>query len=421
MVLEYDLQPQVDLLWKKYYSIYMSKAKLKKVLDNLEKEPKQIHKFYDRVIKLSSNLGNKPFPRKEPHQNWSVYKTEEEYEESLKSAIEFSKKFDEKQKKSFDTIIYNYNADGVFSAYIAWKYLKDNKKENIQLIALMPDFRQGISKNIEYIKNKIEGKNVLMVDLYYNKDTNEYIKNITNFFVNLDNHYDENVKTLDYVFITKDNKKDKGHGAIAATWKFFYPDKNVPYLFQSIDSADVKLYLKYLPDPNPILVALDVKFVKNQFKNYKNNPEQLMLDIEEFLNESEDIKALNFISILGQVMDRFAENMKNEIVSKKSPKTLKTPKGNTYPIVVLNYSQPGLVKRVMKNMAERSEGRLALIYYYDFNKNLLDISISTNHRPGVENPLRKIKDDFGSGAVEGDTLHLQLRNTKPGDISKYII
>jgi len=42
----------------------MSKAQLKKVLDNLEKEPKQIHKFYDRVIKLSSNLGNKPFPRK---------------------------------------------------------------------------------------------------------------------------------------------------------------------------------------------------------------------------------------------------------------------------------------------------------------------------------------------------------------------
>jgi len=146
-----------------------------------------------------------------------------------------------------------------------------------------------------------------------------------------------------------------------------------------------------------------------------------MLDIEEFLNESEDIKALNFISILGQVMDRFAENMKNEIVSKKSPKTLKTPKGNTYPIVVLNYSQPGLVKRVMKNMAERSEGRLALIYYYDFNKNLLDISISTNHRPGVENPLRKIKEDFGVGSVEGDTLHLQLRNTTPGDISKYII
>jgi hypothetical protein len=400
----------------------MSKAKLKKVLDNHSPESKNIHDFYDRVIKLSSNLSNRPFPRKEPSQNWSVYKTEEEYEESLKSSIEFSKKFDEKQKKSFDTIIYNgNNSDGVFSGYIAWKYLKDNKKENIELIPLVPDFRQGISRNIENIKNKIEGRNVLMVDLYYNKDTNEYIKNISKFFINLDNHYDENVKTLDYVFITKKERKDKGHGAVAATWKFFYPDKNVPYLFQSIDSADVKLYLKYLPDPNPILVALDVKFVKNQYKNYKNNPEKLMLDIEEFLNKSDDIKVLNFISILGQVMDRFAENMKNEIVSKKSPKTLKTPKGNKYPIVVLNYSQPGLVKRIMKNMAETSEGRLALIYYYDFNKDLLDISISTNHRPGVENPLHKIKSDFGFGSVEGDTLHLQIRNTSPGDISKYII
>ena len=405
----------------------MSKAKLNKVLANLEKEPKQIHKFYDRVIRLSSNLGNKPFPRKEPDQNWSIYKTEEEYEESLKASVEFSKKFTDKEKQSIDVIMYNQNADGVFSGYIVWKYLKDNKKKDILLIPMTPDFKKmGISAKIENIKDKLEGKNVIMLDLYYNKETNEYIKKIANFYINLDNHYSPDLLNLDYVFITIDKnsnnrKLQKGHGTVAAAWKFFYPDEKVPYLFQSIDSADVKLYLKYLPDPNPIMVALDVQFVKNQTKKYYNNPEQLMEDIDIFLNESGDIKALNFISILGQVMDRFAENMKSEIVSKAASKTLKTPKGKTYPIVVLNYSQPGLVKRIMKNMAETNPGKLALIYYYDFNKNLLDISISTNHRPGVQNPLGDIRNDFGVGSFLGDTLHLQLFNAGPGDISKYIV
>lgn len=403
----------------------MTKAKLQKIHSNYESNDNK-HRFYDRVIRLSSNLSNRPFRRRTPPQDWSVYKTEEEYEESLKSAAAFSEKFTDAQKESIDTIIYNNNADGVFSAYIAWKYLSNKGKKDIQLIQLAPDFRaRNLSDKIKNIENKISGKNVLMVDLSYNKETIEHIKNITNFFIDLDNHDSPELSDLDYVFITKNKtsnniKIKKGHGTIAAAWKFFHPKEKVPYIFQTIDSADVKLYLKYLPEPDPIMMALDVTFVKNQSKKYYGNEKQLFEDIDNFLNESEDVKILNFISILGHVMERFAENMKMEVVRNAAEKTLKTPDGKTYPIVVLNYAQPGLTKRVAKNMAMKNPGRLAVIWYYNFKSNAIDMSISTNHIPGVQNPLSEIKQGFRQGGFEGDTYHVILSGP-PGDISKYII
>jgi len=63
------------------------------------------------------------------------------------------------------------------------------------------------------------------------------------------------------------------------------------------------------------------------------------------------------------------------------------------------------------------------LWYYDFGRNSIDITISTDHRPrpGVQNPLYEIKKGFGFGSIEGDTYHGQLKNVLPGDISKYII
>jgi len=105
---------------------------LKKARENYGKN-NDSHKFYNRVLKIAIGSENKLFPRKTPKEDWSVYKTEEDYEKSLEGAVEFSKKFTEEQKQSFNVIIFNNNADGIISAYVAWNYLTEGGTINRDL------------------------------------------------------------------------------------------------------------------------------------------------------------------------------------------------------------------------------------------------------------------------------------------------
>lgn len=388
----------------------MENAK-KKYFENNPGNSNARNTFYDNVIRISSNIDEKPFKRKEPKQDWSVYKTEEEYEASMKSSIEFSNKYTKKQKESFDTLIYHHNSDGIMSAYIAWDYITDGGTNGVKLslISLKPDKNsKDISTYITKIEHLIKDKKVFMVDLSYNKKTMEHIKNITKEFVSIDNHRNPEIQgKLDYAYITDDRFDEMGtlkssHGACAAVWKFFYPTEPVPYVIQSIDSSDVKLYLSYLPDPDAIIMAMNVQFVKNQKKNYHIHKEQLFIDVHTFITKGSDIQNLNFLTIVGQIMNRYAENMKNEIARQAQPGKF-IGKGKTYNVYILNYAQPGLLKRVGKNIAENHrEADFAVIWFYDFGKKQFEINLISSHRSGDKKvDIKKIASDFG-GFGDGD-------------------
>lgn len=406
------------------------KKKLQKAKNNYAANPgnaTEMHRFYDRIIRLATNSSNTLFPRKEPKENWSKYKTEEEYEESLKSAVEFSKQFTEEQKKSFDVIVFNKNADGVMSGYIAWDYLTEGGTVNKQLkiLSAKPDWGSaGVSNNIKRIEKFLKGKNVIMVDLSYNLETVKYIKSITNFFVTIDNHEEAEVAKLPYAYITDQHLKGKSykatHAACAAVWKFFNPDEEVLYIIQSIDSSDVKLYLKYLPDPDPISMAINVKFIKNQTNpEYHKNPEILFRDLHVFITDGTSLQGLNFLAVLGQVMNRFAENMKLEVASKAQPAKFKTS-DRTYNIYVLNYAQPGLLKRVGKYIAEsHRESDFAVIWFYDYGRREFNIELISSHRPGDNKPnIVQIAKKFGGG---GSMNHSRFTyKGSVGDLNKII-
>lgn len=407
------------------------KKKLQKAKNNYAANPgdgKEMHRFYDRIIRLATNSSNTLFPRKEPKENWSRYKTEEEYEESLKSASEFGKQFTVEQKKSFDVIIFHKNADGAISGYIAWDYLTDSGKTNKQLkiLTARPDYgKAGISNNIKKLEHYLSGKNVLMVDLSYNKETIEYINSITNFFVTIDNHPADEIAELPYIYITdtylKGTKQKATHGACAAVWKFFHPDEKVPYIIQSIDSSDVKLYLKYLPDPDPVAMAIDVKFIKNQTRsNYHSNPEELFKDLHEFFTDGTSLQGLNFLAVLGQVMGRFAENMKMEVVRNAQPAKFISKTGKTYNVWILNYAQPGLLKRVGKNIAEiHRDADFAVIWFYDYRKKEFEITLVSSHRPGDIKPnINEIAKSYGGYGL-GDTARFSYKGNV-GDLGKII-
>jgi hypothetical protein len=404
------------------------KKKLNKAKKNYENNPgnaTEMHKFYDRIIRLSTNSSDELFARKKPKENWSKYKTEEEYDKSFTDSIIFSNKFTEEQKKSFDVIIFNKsNADGVMSAYIAWDYITNggSLNTNIKFFGTIPNFQNfGVSKVIKALENNITGKNVFMADLSFNKDTLEFVNKIANFFIFIDNHSAVGIAELPYAYTTDTRSKNfANHAACAATWKFFYPDKKVSYVVQSIDSGDAKLYLSYLPDPDPINLALAVKFVKNQTKpEYNTNPIILFKDLHTFLTDGTSLQALNFLAVLGQIMSRYAENMKLEVASKAVKATLITPDKKEYKITVLNYSQPGLLKRVGKYMASQNpDTDFSVIWFYNYRERQFDVTLTTSHRPGSTVDIIKIAKSFGGSGFK-DISRFVLSG-QPGDIGKVI-
>ena len=394
----------------------MKKAKQK--YENNPGNSTAMHQFYNKVIRLASNTSDELFSRKKPKDDWSKFKTEEEYDDSLKKAVEFSNKFTDTEKKSFDVLIFNKaNADGVCCGYLAWKYITSNNKE-IKPISMDPDWKKnGISDKILNITQEFENKSVIIMDLNYNKETVEYIKSKSKFLILIDNHYEEEVAKLPYVFITNQTKNVPSHAACAAVSKFFYPNDKVSYVVQAIDNNDAHLYISYLPDPDPIIIAFDVKFTKNQQKKYYLNPTSLFKDIDEFLNDGSSLQHLNFLSVVGNIMSRFAENMKLEVASKATKGILKS-KFKEYKVMMLNYAQPGLAKRVGKYLAAQNDVDFSVLWFYDHRRRMFDFTFSTSHKPDVKIDIVSIAREFGGkGGGFKDTAHFQI-NGNINDIDK---
>jgi len=390
-----------------------------------------VRAFYNRVIQAATNRDNKLFPAKVHAKDLSRYPDEDAYETSLKYAIQFSKRFTEEQKNSFDTIIYHKaNSDGVVSAFIAWQYLTDGgkKSKNLTFLRAHPDNRsQGVSRNIQILLPRLKGKSVLMVDLFYNKQTYDAINNTASFFVAIDDHRseDRSLSQLPYRFSTENNGPSFKHSAVAAVWKFFYPDEKVPYYVQYVDAGDSSGHYKWLPEVNNFMTVMAVRFVKNQKKQeYQRDPTTMFKDMYEFFH-GRNVAALNFLVVVGQIMNEIRENIKAE-VSQTAARATFTLDGKSYPIMVMNFSAPGLTKQVLKNVAARNQNaQFAISWFYNYTSRQFDMSFANDHmnRPGAVE-MNRIVDKLkrivkGSGGGHKNFAHLTFRGTV-GALDKFI-
>lgn len=372
--------------------------------------------FYNRIIQAATNTEPELFPSKIHEKDLSRYPTEDSYEDSLNDVVKFSEKITKKEKDSINTIIYHKsNSDGVVSAFIAWQYLtKDGTKEkDIDFIRLTPDrtFKGKVSPSIEKLLPRLKDKSVLMADLFYNKPTYEAIKNVTSFFVAIDDHdsHDDDLKNIDYR-ISVENK----HATVAGVWKFFYPKERVPYFVQYVDSGDSSGHYKWLPEVNNFMTVMAVRFVKNQKKpDYHKNPVNMFRDMAEFFKK--DITGLNFLVVIGQIMNEIRDNIKAEIAQTATRATF-TLDGQSYPIMVMNFSAPGFTKMVLKNVAARNpETKFSVSWFYNYNSRMFDVSFATDHmnRPGsidVGELAQKLgKKLGGSGGGHKNNGHITFR------------
>ena len=174
-----------------------------------------------------------------------IYKDEDEYQNSFQDVLAFSKDITPSKKKSINTIIFNTNnADGIFSAYVAIKFLKENNIENIKVIQGKPASGNSVNSILKYIENDIKNKNVLIVDIAYSKVNLNYMAKLAKSIIVIDDHSSKNRNLTEG--LNENIKYFVGgkHSAVGYTWKFFFPTKKVPMYIQYIDNDDRKLFFK---------------------------------------------------------------------------------------------------------------------------------------------------------------------------------
>ena len=137
-------------------------------------------------------------------------KTEKEHQNSFDEIEDFVKKSKIKvsDKKAIDSILFDGdNNDGISCAFVFWKFITNSgKNENpgILMKGIQPDFstKNTISKNLLRVEKHIIGRNVLVVDLAYNKTSLNYIAEKSNSMIVIDNHPQTNIDTTLRTFST---------------------------------------------------------------------------------------------------------------------------------------------------------------------------------------------------------------------------
>ncbi len=284
----------------------------------------------------------------------SKYKTETEYQNSFDDILKFEKNFTEAQKKAINFVIYHdSNNDGVVSAYVAWKYLVKENKKDVSFFGLKPGFGANVNKRITNILDNMKGKNVLIVDLSYNKQTLDKIRNSANSLLVIDDHRETTEQQKD-VFV------GSNHSAVAYTWKFFYPKEKVPKIIQYVDDSDRKLFLPFVPFSNLFALSLGFRFVHNVFKTYGD---KLFSALDELFKGDNP----NFFVFIGKYYDEVRENIKTQIAA-----NARTTNFQGYRVAILNMNAPGLTKVVGRQMVTNFAARgepvdFAVLYGWEYS------------------------------------------------------
>ena len=306
-----------------------------------------------------------------------LYKDESEYQKSFDDIIQFSKKIPTKNKKAIDLIIYHdENEDGLYSAYITWKYLTENGKgENIEFLPMKPaSSHNKVNYRLQKLDNILDDKNAIILDISYSKINLKYILDKVKSLIIIDDHPRNN--NLSELNKLKNNTfiGDDKHSAVAYTWKFFYPKKDVPMFAQYVDNNDRKLHLPYLVYDNLIRTYNNFRITHNPYTK-KYDSVKTFEKLDKLLSEVDH----KFKLLVGYYYDEVANNIKDQ-VAKNAYKTM----FQGHPVYVLNYNDPVLYKMVGRQMITNAESRgddihFAVLWGYEYTSQAYKVFLSEKH------------------------------------------
>ena len=332
-------------------------------------------------------------------------KSEEDYQNSFDNIIAFSNKITAAKKKGINAIIYHAdNADGLFSAYIAVQYLLENKKDDINILPLKPSSGYGIDSRLEKDMSKIEGRNLLVLDLSYNKETLVFLKTHAKSVIILDDHpRNDNAYKNSNTFFVGDDR----HAAVAYTWKFFYPNEPVPLFVQVVDNDDRKLQLPFLRhlDFHSYSVFYNYRLIHNPYLNMKFDKPSDFKYIELIIDSTN----MMVYNVIGHYYDEVVNNIKDQVA-----RNARFAYFQGHPVYVLNYNDPVLYKMVARQMITNAENNnqnidFAVLWGYEYTSGSYKVFLSEKHTrgkprfnlPQIARTLGKIGDTKKGGGGGG--------------------
>ena len=322
--------------------------------------PKKVNKIVKECLnKISvNNLTN----NKNINQEY-YFKDEAHYEKLLdEETKEFRKKMTPAVRKSINVIVYNgRNNDGVFSAAIAYHYLKENGK-NPELIKTGPGREQGIV-------SKLANKVVLIVDLDIKKEVYDQMVKTAKKVIYIDEHEgDYNANTI---------LKGKIFTSCVYTWKIFYPTKKVPLIVKYVGTSDSKKYGDFLPLSDLVVIPITFRYSRSpKWKEHQWQSGEVLEEVWELI--ANDNNKLFFI--VGQYMKEVQENIKEQIAKNAQIRNFQG-----YKVGVLNFTDPVLTKRIgrqiitnMKNQGKQID--FAVLWGYEYTNNAYRVQMIDDHR-----------------------------------------
>ena len=281
-----------------------------------------------------------------------IVESEKQYQESFGDIEKFASQFTAKQKKDIDVIIYHdSNNDGLFSGYLAWRYLYlEHDQKDLLIFPFRPESNpHQISRSIERVLSQLKGRNVFIADLQYGKVTKMAIANVAKTLYIIDDHATRDNANVKYPANVYQFVGDGKHGAAPYVWTFFYTKEPVPMILQYVDSKDRQLYLKHTPYANLFSSTLGFRISSNPYIPRHSRQEvdgKFYQEVHKFFEEG-DAKIWVF---MGKYFDEVLENIKDQIAVNGSVQSFQG-----YKVITMNFNAPSLNNRVARQLLTNSD------------------------------------------------------------------
>lgn len=311
----------------------------------------------------------------------AAYKNENSYQRSFGDIEKFAKTVSDKDKKLIDCCVYNKNNDdGLFSAWVYYKFLEKNglASDNIVFLPLSPASGNRVDHLVRKNLDKMKGRVVLICDIAYSVVNLKAIEGVAKGMYLVDDHPRGNaeMKALAGVDMLKGRMfiGDDKHSAVAYTWKFFFPDDAVPMIVQYIDNDDRKLNLPHLHYDRAFKTFISFRITHSPYiRKFVSVKEFKMLDAQ-----IEQIDK-NFMLTVGHYYDELVNNIKDQVAKNASFQMFQG-----HPVTVLNYNDPVLYKMVSRQMitnAERMGKKVdfAVLWGWEYTSNAYKVFLSEKH------------------------------------------
>lgn len=312
---------------------------------------------------------------------------EKKYQDSFEDILSFTKTISTPKKNAINCIIYHAeNSDGLMSAFIAINYLLDHKKKDITIIPAKPSSGSGyVNNRLKVHHDQLKDKNILILDLQYNKENLDYLREQAKNVYIIDDHPVANSNNKSY-FIGKD------HASVAYTWKFFYPKENVPLYIQIIDNDDRKLQLSYLSQYRKMSSFYNYRIFHNPYLKIKFDK------VEEFeLLKNITTNEFKIISnIIGNYYEELANNIKDQVARNAAKRTFQG-----HPVYVLNYNDPVLHRMVGRQMLTNAQKKgdhidFAVLWGYEYTNGNYKVELIEHHSGKPKYNLPKMAKTLGN-------------------------